>query len=119
MAPHWYSLPRWIWAPLPDDPAERARLIGGAMGGGFDVIAMPKYFRPWAQGLDVLRAQLDTVDDLKMFSPAEKKRLVLRMRAAGLDPLRRNAIPFSGRSRPLLAVFDPATLRFLAILECD
>ena len=80
---------------------------------------MPKYFRPWAQGLDVLRAQLDTVDDLKMFSPAEKKRLVLRMRAAGLDPLRRNAIPFSGRSRPLLAVFDPATLRFLAILECD
>src|ERR1700723_3331108 len=22
LAPHWYSLPRWIWAPLPKDPEE-------------------------------------------------------------------------------------------------
>ena len=22
-APHWYSLPRWVWAPLPNDPDEQ------------------------------------------------------------------------------------------------
>jgi len=29
LAPHWYSLPRWIWAPLPDDPAEALHIING------------------------------------------------------------------------------------------
>lgn len=24
-APHWYSLPRWIWAPLPKDPQARQK----------------------------------------------------------------------------------------------
>src|SRR5271170_7421897 len=23
-APHWYSLPRWVWAPLPEDPDKAA-----------------------------------------------------------------------------------------------
>ena len=27
LAPHWYSLPRWIWAPLPADPSEREKIV--------------------------------------------------------------------------------------------
>ena len=25
LAPHWYSLPRWVWAPLPEDPTRRPK----------------------------------------------------------------------------------------------
>ena len=37
-APHWYSLPRWVWAPLPDDPDEAAKIVHSAsFGSGEDV----------------------------------------------------------------------------------
>lgn len=119
LAPHWYSLPRWIWAPLPQDPAERDRIIGSAMQGGFDVVALPAYFRPWEQGLPALQAQLANVDKLQFFSPKEKKVLEARLRSAGLAADQRNAIAFTGRGRPLLAVFDRATLRIESIVQAD
>ena len=63
LAPHWYSRPRWVWAPLPDDPEEAAKIVNGAVfGSGKDVIDMPRYFRPWSQGLPKLREQLNTVE---------------------------------------------------------
>jgi hypothetical protein len=64
LAPHWYSLPRWIWAPLPQDPEERDRIIKSAVAGGDDVISMPRYFKPWDQGLPELREQLKKMDQL-------------------------------------------------------
>src|ERR1700729_2340226 len=50
-APHWYSLPRWAWAPLPQDPKERQAYISSKASGGGDVISMPRFYRPWEQGL--------------------------------------------------------------------
>jgi hypothetical protein len=49
LAPHWYSLPRWIWAPLPQDADERQKIVTAAITGGDDVISMPRYFKPWAR----------------------------------------------------------------------
>src|SRR6202453_538971 len=51
LAPHWYSLPRWIWAPLPEDPETRNQIFTAAISGGDDVISMPRYFKPWEDGL--------------------------------------------------------------------
>ena len=45
LAPHWYSLPRWIWAPLPQDEKTRDAIITSAIQGGFDVTARPRYFK--------------------------------------------------------------------------
>jgi len=56
LAPHWYSLPRWIWAPLPANPDEAGKIVGSTLFGGQDVIQMPRYFRPWEEGLPKLRA---------------------------------------------------------------
>src|SRR5450631_1144769 len=63
LAPHWYSLPRWIWAPLPQTSEEREKIVASAVSGGDDVISMPKYFKPWEDGLPSLRQQLKKVDD--------------------------------------------------------
>jgi len=117
LAPHWYSLPRWIWAPLPADPAEHDKIFHSAISGGDDVISMPKYFKPWAQGQTALRAQLKKVDDVAYFLPRDKKILKQRMQAAGLKTDELNAIPLTGRGPTLLAVFDLANLKLTAIIK--
>ena len=114
LIPHWYSLPRWIWAPLPEDAEERGRIVAAAVTGGDDVISMPRYYKPWEAGLPTLRTQLKKVDDVGYFVPKEKTILKEKLRAAGYSPDLRNAIPMTGRGRPLLAVFDPATVTLLA-----
>jgi hypothetical protein len=115
--PHWYSLPRWIWAPLPQDPAERDKIMVSAIGGGDDVISMPRYFKPWEQGVPALRTQLKKLDDQKYFLVAEKKRLKERMQAAGVATDQPDTIPMTGRSRPLLVVFDPASMSITSIFK--
>ncbi len=117
LAPHWYSRPRWVWAPLPSDPALSARIVQSAVTGGFDVTAMPTRFKPWTAAVTALRDQLKRVGDLRFFSAPEITALQRRMRRAGLDPDRANSIALMGRGRPLLAVFDPSTLKLLALLR--
>src|SRR5450759_1978794 len=117
LVPHWYSLPRWIWAPLPQEGHERDRIVTSAIVGGDDVISMPRYFKRWEQGLPALRMQLKKVDDLGYFSSADKNALKERMRAAGLATDQLNSMPLTGRGRPLLAVFDPASLKITALFK--
>ena len=119
LAPHWYSLPRWIWAPLPENSEESDRIIRSAITGGDDVVSMPRYFKNWQQGLPALREQLKKVDDLGYFSRPDKTALKERMRAAGLSPEQPNSLPFTGRGPPLLAVFDPTTLKIKAIFKAE
>jgi hypothetical protein len=119
LVPHWYSLPRWIWAPLPADPAEREKIVSSAVFGGTDVISMPRYYKPWADGLPMLRTQLKTVDDVGYFSPADRKRLKERMRASGFATDRHDCMPLTGRGKPLLAVIDPVTLKISALFRAN
>jgi hypothetical protein len=116
LAPHWYSLPRWIWAPLPRDSEEADKIVESAIQGGFDVTARPAYYRPWESGAAELRGQLKRVEDIKFFSLKEKKLLKERLQAAGFSPDRADGIPLTGRKRPLLVVFDPSNLRLLAYI---
>jgi hypothetical protein len=115
LSPHWYSVPRWIWAPLPKDPAEREKMVGSVFSGGDDVISMPRFFKPWEQGLPELRAQLKKADALGYFLGPDKKILKERLKAAGFDPEAADTMVLTGRGRPVLAVFDPKTLKITAM----
>jgi hypothetical protein len=119
LSPRWYSLPRWIWAPLPEDPKEAEKIVSGAVLGDTDVIDMPRYFKPWDQGLPALRDKLATVDSIMYFSRAEKRRLKGRMSQLGLAPDQKNAMVMWGGSRRLLAVFDLKTLHIAALVRPD
>ena len=116
LAPHWYSLPRWIWAPLPADAQTRDAIINSAIQGGFDVTARPRYFKDWPRGLADLRKQLKKVDDLHYFSGNQRKLLRQRMQANGFAPDEAITLPMTGHGVPLLAVFDPKTLQIRALL---
>ncbi len=115
LAPHWYSLPRWIWAPLPEDPKTRADIFQSAISGGDDVISMPRYFKRWEDGLPALRGQLKKVDAVAYFAKSDKKKLKEKIKAAGIADDQADAIPLTGRSYPMLAVVDPATLKILGV----
>src|ERR1700730_12948658 len=117
LAPHWYSLPRWIWAPLPENPDEAANIVQSTLFGGQDVVQMPRYFRSWEQGLPKLRERLGRVDDMKGLSKAEQQTLRTRMSRLGLAPEQRNALLMWGDVRRVLVIFDPDTLRLRAILK--
>ncbi|MEP6885360.1 MAG: hypothetical protein ABJC66_11475 [Gammaproteobacteria bacterium] len=117
LAPHWYSLPRWIWAPLPKDPQERQKMVESAVSGGDDVISMPRYFQPWNAGLPELRLHLRKVDDVAYFGGADKTKLKERLRAAGYAIDRANSMTLTGRGQPLLAVFDPAGVKIESIFK--
>ena len=117
LAPHWYSTPRWIWAPLPEDKEQAEKIAAQAVTGGDDVISMPKYFKPWEDALPTLRSQLKKVDDVAYFAKSEKTNLKEKMKAAGIPTDQSNAMPLTGRGHPLLAVVDPATATIKAILR--
>jgi hypothetical protein len=107
-APHWYSLPRWVWAPLPASQDVRDKIIASAVSGGDDVIQMPRYFRSWQVGLPALRAKLATINDQKdIHVQVRRAQLLARVQAAGLPADRPEWLLFTGRGWPLLAHFGP------------
>jgi hypothetical protein len=116
LAAHWYSLPRWVWAPLPEDSVESQKIVGSAVSGGTDIVGMPRYFKPWEAGLTQLKTKLKKLDEVGYFMPKQKLRLKAEMQAAGFSPDQPNAIPFTGRGMPLLAVFD-ANAKLVGIFE--
>jgi hypothetical protein len=115
-APHWYSLPRWVWVPLPQDPKERQEITSGAASGAA-VISMPRYYKHWELGLPALRDQLIRLNDCKYFSGVEKKRLKQRIQSAGMATDQADTLPFTGRTRPLLAVFNLSSLQISGMFE--
>ena len=119
LAPHWYSLPRWIWAPFPRDKAQADRIFQSLMKGGYDIVGLPQYYKPWQQGAPELRTQLHKVSDIRFFSPRQRKLLQDRMQAAGLNTDQANGIALTGRGASLLAVLDPRDLRLLAIVKAS
>jgi hypothetical protein len=117
LAPHWYSRPRWIYAPLPDDPEEAAKIVNGAVFGGDDIIDMPRYFKPWTAGLGQLRSKLQTVAEVKGLNKVERQRMQARMASRGLIPGQRNAMVMWGDIRRVLVIFDPETLNIRATFK--
>jgi hypothetical protein len=119
LAPHWYSLPRWIYAPLPQDPKLQEQIIGSSIGGNDDVIQMPRYFQPWESGLPELRKSLARLGDLNQFSRQQKRILTTRMSQLSLPVDQPNAVAMMGKDKWLLAVFEPKTMRLRALLDPD
>lgn len=119
LAPYWYSTPRWVWAPLPQDREEATRIVQSALFGGPDVIQMPRLFKAWSDGLPELRSRLQRLDDVAFFTPREKQALKSRMAQLGLPGDEPNTMVMWGGTRHLLAAFDLKTLRIRSLIEAD
>ena len=119
-APWWYSRPRWVWAPLPDDAAARRQIVQSALHAGDDVIQMPRYFRDWDLGLPALRGKLlraEDQPDVRLYKKTSRLRQQMARQGFAADaPI---TMLMVGRSPPLLAVFDPGSGRILGYLRSD
>jgi hypothetical protein len=118
-APHWYSLPRWVYAPLPNDPKLVEKIIQGTIGGGDDVIQMPRYFRPWSEGVAELHKELRPVAKMTELGVRDKQIVAARMLELGVTPDEPVTLPMMGRAKPLVGVVDPPTGQVRAILRVD
>jgi hypothetical protein len=120
LAPHWYSTPRFVWAPLPENPEEAARIVNEAtLGAGKDVIQMPRLFKTWEQGLPALRAHLKPLDKVVEFSKVERAALASRLTHQGFAVGQSNTLPLTGPFEPVLALIDPQTLRIQRFVKAD
>ncbi len=119
LAPHWYSLPRWIYAPLPKDPNASQKIVMQTIGGGDDVIDMPSHYQPWAQGLEDIRKNLQTVEKVKELGPKDRQVATVRMREMGFAPEQPVTLPMIGKEKPLLAVVDPAKMTIETMIRVD
>ena len=122
LAPHWYSRPRWVWAPLPGDRVERQRIIDSARAGGDDVVDMPRYFRPWTEGLPALRGQLKNAEGVARNDVRLRKRAASIGRGIAATSLAADqavALLLTGKSTPMVAVFNPQDLRLMTVMRAD
>jgi hypothetical protein len=118
-APYWYSLPRWVYAPLPKDDKLVERIVQNSISGGDDVIQMPRYFQPWQQGTAELRKTLRPVAKMTEISVKAKQVAGEQMRELGVTVDQPVALPMLGRKNPIVGVIDPATGRIRALLRAD
>jgi hypothetical protein len=120
--PHWYSLPRWVWAPLPTDPDEADKILRGAITGeGQDVISMPLYFKPWSAGLPSLGERLTKVAQSTKLSKAQKAVVMAEMARRGLPVDEANAMIMwaSDGVHRLVVIFERPSLRVSAMINPD
>jgi hypothetical protein len=119
-APHWYSLPRWIYAPLPKDTKLADQIVESAtLSGGDDVIQMPRFYRPWEEAAADIRNGLRILSEMRELGVYDKERVAQRMKEAGFDPGRPCVLPMYGRVRPLVGVMDPATGELKTLIRVD
>jgi hypothetical protein len=128
-APHWYSSPQWVWAPQPFSvpiwlqPAETVtiplRPADETLTTVLNQAAAPHDFRPLSEAGDQLRAHLRRVDEMSVFSSQEKRTVKQRMAQRGLRTDAPDAIALSGFGRPLVAVFDRASLTVRALIRAN
>jgi hypothetical protein len=119
LAPHWYSLPRWVWARMPDDAKLADEIMQSAIGGGPDIVDLPRYFRPWNEGLPELRRQLRPINSLRGLAISSKTRAAAHARELKLPDADTNAMLMTGRTGWLVALFDPQSMRMLALVKTE
>jgi len=119
LAPHWYSLPRWIYAPLPKDETAAGQIMGNAIQGGDDVIQMPRYYKPWKEAAPDMRKNLRLLGRIGELGPHDRQLVVERMKQQGFAPDQPTVLPMLGRGKPLVAVVDPATGQIKALIRAD
>ena len=118
-APHWYSRPRWVYAPMPKDDGVAQQIVQNSISGGDDVIQMPQYFRPWGEGVAELRKTLRPVAKMTELTQHAKQVAGERMRQLGVTADQAVALPMLGRKNPIVGVIDPATGRIRDLLSAD
>jgi hypothetical protein len=116
------SLPQWVWAPLPDDPEERDRIISRVLFGGPDIVAMPQYYRPLPEGITAMRAQFLPMRALSGHpGMSDTDYYALTTRLARPEAAL-GVLPVQGRSHDGAWIFDRATgepLTFKPVLVWD
>jgi hypothetical protein len=120
--PGLFSLPQWVWAPLPEDPEERDRIISRVLFGGPDIVAMPQYYRPLKEGMVAMRTQFLTLKALSGHSGMGVAEYAALSAELARPEAELGVLPVQGRSHDGAWIFDRTTgepLAFKPVLVWD
>ena len=117
LAPYWYSLPQWVYAP---DPASiGAKPAPKLSDDDNDPTEIPSDMLAWEKGLPDLKSKLRKVDDWNYFFVKQRNALKQRMSEQGFAVDAVNTMPMTGKGAPMLAIFDTNTMTIKALIRCD
>jgi hypothetical protein len=119
LAPHWYSLPRWIYAPLPKDDKAAQQIVSNSITGGDDVIQMPRFYKPWQEAAADMKQNLRPLGTMAELGKHDKEVAAARMKERGFMADKPTVLPMLGRGKPLVAVVDPTTAEIKALIRVD
>jgi hypothetical protein len=114
LGPQWYSLPRWVWARVPDDPEEFKRLLMEKLLLGGDVITMPQYFHPLSEAADAMRIAYRPMKSLLGASGMTEAEYARRVALLNKTEDALGVLPIVGRRREGAMVFDRSSGEFLS-----
>ncbi len=113
-APEWYSTPRWVWARVPEDPAEFKRLLMERLLEGGDVITMPQYFHPFPEAATAMRSAYRPLRSVRGATDLNEAEYSQRLASLAKAEDAVGVLPVVGRVREGAMVFDRATGELLA-----
>lgn len=110
-----FSLPRWVWAPLPDDQEKAQEIVANAISTGKDVTSMPQYYRPIEAGHEAMRARFQGLDRLAKGVPGFSVQAYQEaLSATGRSAEELAYLPIQARERDGGIIFDRKTMQPLA-----
>jgi hypothetical protein len=109
-----WSGPRWVFAPLPTDLEERNSLTLEEARGGPRLYHRPEYYRPLAEGIEILREKAEPLSTLEKFNPKEAVQAQLAK-----YPEADAWTPFIGNLQSTVVLWKKAETRVVAVVELN
>jgi hypothetical protein len=110
--------PRIVGARMPDDPAERDKVVLLAVG-GIDLTSLPRYFVPILDVVDDLKTKARPLDTIARGDAGAKAAVDAAVARSGRPPSSLAWVPVVGRLESGVAIVDTSRGEVVAVLPID
>ncbi|MDR2689631.1 MAG: hypothetical protein LBB76_07725 [Azoarcus sp.] len=106
--------PQYAYVPPPKDSAENSAQIEEFLSTGMDIFQLPKLYRPFPEGKELITAKAQTLDELRKSNPPEEVNKILAD-----NPDADAWLPLKSRVQPVTVLVNKAEGRVVKIVELD
>ncbi len=109
-----------VFARLPEDKAEQQRFLESVvLEGQPDLEAGPEYWEPWVAGLDVIRRNVASLEEIDTTTPKEEQNVQKAINDYGGSHANPGVIPVGGTDKDIGLLVDRDTLQILDVLNAN
>jgi len=109
-----------VFARFPEDTDEEQRFLDSVVFEGQpDLEARPEYWEPWAAGLDIIRQNVLSLEEIAATTPREKQNVQEAINDYGGSHPNLGVIPVGGTDKDIGLLVDRDTLQILDVLDAN